>query len=174
MTDVGEIRRVYAYLAESRRRFLETFRTVGWERFAEDRRVSWGSMLAVFLHMLDVEEGWWQIALEGGALANTPDRKPVDYRDIEAVVADNDRVTTLTRARLARLSDSDLVRSVTFDASEPLTRRFDRIVQHAAVDEIAHLGEFVAMLWQIDVAPPFVDWLDFDVDPEIPPGTGAR
>ncbi len=162
MTDPDGVRQIYEYLIESRRRFLETFRSIGWDRFTEDRDASWGSMLAIFLHMLDDEEGWWQIARNGGSLASTPDRKPGDYADFDAVAADNARVAALTRTRLAALSEADLARSVTFEAGESLTRPFDQIVRHAAIDEIAHLGEFVALLWQIDVAPPFVDWLDYE------------
>ncbi len=156
-----DLRRRYEYLIESRRRFLATFREIGWTKFSEDRGASWGSMLGIFLHMLDVEEGWWQIALQGGALADTPDRKIADFGTFEEVAQENERVGSLTRARLDGLRAEDLPRSVTFQAGEPVTRSVERILEHAAVDQVAHLGEFVCLLWQLDVRPPFVDWLDF-------------
>jgi uncharacterized damage-inducible protein DinB len=50
---------------------------------------------------------------------------------------------------------------VEFRAPEKLTRSFERIVLHAFVDELAHVGELVCLLSQLDSTPPFVDWLDF-------------
>jgi uncharacterized damage-inducible protein DinB len=70
----NEVSEFFEYLIETRRRFLDRLRGVVWEEMTKDRRASWGSMLAVFLHLLDDEEGWWQIALEGGSLAEVPDR----------------------------------------------------------------------------------------------------
>ena len=42
-----------------------------------------------------------------------------------------------------------------------MTRSFERIVLHAFVDELAHVGELVGLFWQMDVEPPFIDWIDF-------------
>ena len=42
-----------------------------------------------------------------------------------------------------------------------MTRSFERIVLHAFVDELAHVGELVCLFWQMDVEPPFIDWIDF-------------
>ena len=159
-----EIRQQFEYLIDSRARFLETFRTIGWAEFSKHRGATWGSMLAIFLHMLDDEEGWWQIARNGGSLAETPDRRPEAYRDFRQLSDDNARVGRLTRSRLAELSIDDLSRTVEFEARTPLSRTFERIVMHAWVDEVAHLGEFVCLLWQMGVVPPFLDWLDYHVE----------
>ncbi|HTT72808.1 MAG TPA: DinB family protein [Thermoplasmata archaeon] len=156
-----EVRGFYEYLFETRAVFLDRFREIGWEAFAKPRGASWDSMLAIFLHLLDVEEGWGQIAVRGGALAETPDRKPAAYPGFEAVAADNVRVTELTRTRLAGLDDAALARPVEFLADLPLTRTVERIWQHAFFDELAHVGELIALLWQLDVRPPYVEWLDF-------------
>lgn len=110
--------------------------------------------------MLDNEEGWWQIALKGGLLSETPDRKPGDYTNFDHLAEDNARVGALTRSRLEKLSEADLARSVVFQAREKETRGFERIVMHAFVDQLAHVGELVCLLWQMDVEPPFIDWLD--------------
>jgi uncharacterized damage-inducible protein DinB len=159
-----EVRELFEYLIETRSRFLEKCRALGWTEFAKNRGATWESMLAIFLHMLDNEEGWWQIALQGGSLAETPDRKPADYANFDAVATDNERVGALTRSRLSKLSEADLARSVDFRARDTITRSFERIVLHAFVDEVAHVGELVCLLWQVGIEPPFIDWLDYRTD----------
>jgi uncharacterized damage-inducible protein DinB len=117
-----DVRQQFEYLIETRRRFLTKFRQIGWVEFTKARGATWDSMLAVLLHILDDEEGWWQIASQGGSLAETPDRKPDRYANLDQVEEDNARVSTLTLARLEKLTDEDLGRSVTFAAGETITR----------------------------------------------------
>ncbi len=157
----AEVSEMFEYLIETRSRFLDSFRKIGWGEFTKDRGATWGSLLSIFLHSLDDEEGWWQIALKGGSLSEAPDRKPGDYGDFDQVAKDNARVAALTRFRIAELNEQELGRSVTFEAGTKLTRTFERILFHAFTDEVAHVGEFVCLLWQMKLEPPFVDWLDF-------------
>jgi uncharacterized damage-inducible protein DinB len=81
--NVAEIRERFDYLAETRSRFLETFGKVGWDKFSKDRGASWGSMLGIFLHILDVEEGWLLYRAKKGTAAGEPDRKVTDYHSFE-------------------------------------------------------------------------------------------
>ena len=157
----SEVRAQFEYLIDTRARFLPTFEQLGWKEFQRDREASWGSMLGIFLHILDVEEGWWQIATRGGATSETPDRKTGDYSNFEQVKEDNERVGSLTRARVAHLTEADLKRTVDFRWPEPVSRPFDQIVTHAWVDEVAHVGELICLLWQLNIKPPYLDWIDY-------------
>jgi uncharacterized damage-inducible protein DinB len=121
----SEVRAQFEYLIDTRARFLPTFEQLGWKEFQRDREASWGSMLGIFLHILDVEEGWWQIATRGGATSETPDRKTGDYSSFEQVKEDNERVGSLTRTRVANLTEADLNRTVDFRWPEPVSRPFD-------------------------------------------------
>lgn len=49
---------MYEFLVESRERFLDKFRGLGWDEVAVDRGATWNSMLGIFVHLLDVEESW--------------------------------------------------------------------------------------------------------------------
>jgi uncharacterized damage-inducible protein DinB len=156
-----EIREQFEFMIETRERFLEKFRELGWEEFTKRRGATWDSMLGIFLHMLDVEEGWWQIATRGGSTAETPDRKPADYSTFARLVEDNASVGALTRSRLEQLSAADLERTVEFFWPQPARRKFEKIVMHAWIDELAHVGELVCLLWQLDVKPPILEWIDY-------------
>ncbi len=164
--DAKDLRDFYEYLIDSRSRMLEKARSLGWAEFSRDRGATWGSMLLVYLHMLDVEEAWLQVAdRRGGTAAESPDRKAGDYRDFDAVAADSRKVDALTRSRLARLQDSDLGVEIEFFWPEKLVRTYERLAVHAFVDEVAHLGELVCLFWQSGVEPPFIDWLDYRLPP---------
>jgi len=157
-----ELREMFDYLIDTRARVLDHGRALGWEEFSRDRGASWGSMLGIFLHLLDDEEGWLQIATQGGSVVDTPDRKPSAYVSLDQVAEDNARVGALTHARLAPLSDADLERTVEFWwPEETVHRSFEKIALHAFVDELAHVGELICLSWQLDVKPPYLDWIDY-------------
>ena len=157
-----DLQEIFEYLSDSRSRFLESFRKLGWAEFARDRGGSWGSMLLIFLHMLDDEEGWLQCAARGRSMREAPDRKPVAYAGFDDLLADNASVGAATRAYLAQLSEEDLHREVEISHGSGSDRRtVERIIRHAFIDELAHLGELVGFLWQVQVEPPFIDWLDY-------------
>lgn len=160
--DVEDLLALAAYLRDSRARFLATFRDLGWNEFTRDRGASYGSPLAIVLHMLDDEEGWLQYAARGRSIVGGPDRKPGDYRSFDQVAADDLRVGDGTRQFLEGLRGTDLAREVEFAETDRVSRYpLEKIVTHALVDEVAHLGELVCLLWQLDVKPPYLDWLDY-------------
>jgi uncharacterized damage-inducible protein DinB len=159
-----DMRDRFDYLIDTRAKFLETFRSIGWEAFARDRGASWGSMLGIFLHVLDDEEGWLQYGARQGSILNGPDRKIPDYHDFDQLSSDNSKVAELTRSYLETLSDNDLSREIMLQLPDGIyRRRISKILEHAAVDELAHVGECICLLWQLDVKPPYIDWLDYRV-----------
>ena len=91
----------------------------------------------------------------------TPDRKVADCASFEPPAPDNARAGSLTRDRLRGPNDTDLARSVSFRWPEPVSRSFEKIARHAAVDELAHVRELVCLLWPLDVQPPHIDEIDF-------------
>ncbi len=162
--NVVEMRERFDYLIETRSKFLVTFQSIGWEAFSKDRGATWGSMLGIFLHILDDEEGWLQHGAKIGSVLGAPDRKTQDYNGFEKLTADNSKVDELTKAYLATLNDQDLDRMIELGVSDGIYRRkVSKILEHAFMDELAHVGEWICLLWQLDVKPPYIDWLDFRV-----------
>ena len=160
--NTSEVQERFEYLIESRSRFLETFRKIGWPEFSKDRGATWGSMLGIFLHILDDEEGWLQYGAKTGSVIGSPDRKVPDYDSFDRLEEDNSRVAMLTRTYLATLTEESLDREISLRLPDAVFRRkVSKILEHAAVDELAHVGEWVCLLWQLDVKPPFIDWLDY-------------
>jgi uncharacterized damage-inducible protein DinB len=161
---IKETSQRFEYIIETRQRFLQTFRQIGWQSFVQDRGASWGSMLGIFLHILDDEEGWLQYGAKKGSILDGPDRKIQDYRDFDQLSKENCKVSEFTRSYLGSLSDDDLDREIDIELNDGVYRRkISKILEHSAVDELAHIGEWICLLWQLDVKPPYIDWLDFKV-----------
>jgi uncharacterized damage-inducible protein DinB len=159
-----EMRERFDYMIETRAKFLETFRSIGWDAFTQDRGATWNSMLGIFLHVLDDEEEWLQYGAKRGSILDGPDRKVADYHDFDKLSKDNSFVGKLTQTYLASLSDADLDREIDLKLNDGVYRRkVSKILMHAWVDELAHIGELICLLWQLDVKPPYIDWLDYRV-----------
>jgi uncharacterized damage-inducible protein DinB len=154
--EVGEL---FEYLIDTRAKLLTKFRRLGWEKFVENREASWGSMLGIFLHILDVEDCWLHYAFHGLAIDQLKPPEPATFQQ----VADyNSMISAKTKALFANLSDADLWKDVQFKESKGFTRRVGlKIVMHAFIDELAHIGELMCLLWQLDSEPPYIDWLDY-------------
>ena len=152
-----DVQELFEYLIESRPKFLDSFRWLGWDEFAKD-----GSELGFHAGDLSPPTG------RRGGLAAVPPargrslidatrRKKEDYSSFEHVAADSTRVGAQTRSFLASLTQTELTTEVEFQLpNETMRRTRETIAMHAFVDELAHVGEFVCLLWQLDVKPPFL------------------
>jgi uncharacterized damage-inducible protein DinB len=121
--NVEEIRVHFQYLIDTREKFLETFGNLGWDQFKNDRGATWGSILGVFIHILDNEEGWLQYGARRGTVEGSPDRKIADYHDFKQLEEDNSNVGKLTISFLSTLKDEDLDQEIDLHLSDGVYRR---------------------------------------------------
>jgi uncharacterized damage-inducible protein DinB len=82
---------------------------------------------------------------------------------LKKLAIENSKVNVLTQAYLSTLQDRDLDLGIVvkFPDGVLLERKLSKILVHAAVDELAHIGELICLLWQLDVEPPYIEWLDY-------------
>jgi uncharacterized damage-inducible protein DinB len=65
---------------------------------------------------------------------------------------------------VANLNDAALAKEVEFKETVGTTRRtVSKVMMHAFVDELAHVGELICLLWQLNVKPPYIDWIDYQL-----------
>ena len=153
----SDISRLYEYVILSRRKFFEQFRALGWEEFVRNREASWNSLQGVFVHLLEVEDSWLHYDIAGKPWP-FGDREPSAFKNFDEVEQYERDLTRRTRKLLGGLNPEELRREIAFGKEKATV---EDIFIHAFIDEVAHLGEFVCLMWQIDVKPPFVDWIDF-------------
>jgi hypothetical protein len=65
--------------------------------------------------------------------------------------------------QLAKLPWEEVVKSRggSFDSLPSISVRVEDVLVHAALENIHHFGELIALLWQIDVEPPHMGWIGY-------------
>ncbi len=171
--DPSDFVHMYEFLIQPRERFLDKFRELGWDEVAVDRGATWNSMLGIFVHLLDVEESWlhypekpWpepspdlEKHVKRGA-DGTWDVNPLSFRTLEAVETYHRNVAERTSDLLGNMTRKALDQEFILEGNPELKAAMKHILMHSFVDEMAHLGELDCLLWQMDVDPDWLSWLD--------------
>lgn len=172
--DPSDFVRMYQFLVEARERFLGKFRQVGWEEIVTDRGATWDSMLGIFLHALDVEESWLHSSNKPSPEPSADLEKhvtrdeegsweinPFSFKTLEALEEYHRSVVATTNELLESLAPQNLEEEFILEWTEGGKKAtLEHILLHTFVDEVAHLGELDCLMWQLDVDPEWLSWLD--------------
>lgn len=151
--EASDLTQLFEYIADSRRRFLTAFRELGWEEVSKNRGATHHSMHGIFMHMLEVEDSYLHYDIPGIPWPHG-ERDPIVFDTFGKMEAYDQDVVARTRAFFARLTSDDLGREVAIpDWGEKTS--MEHVLLHTFLDEMAHLGELVGLMWQMDVEPPF-------------------
>lgn len=149
-----DIKDIFEYNWYCRRKFLEGWETLPWEKLVKDRGASFGSLRNIFLHSVGAEQFWLR------RLARRREAKRCDYdrefKDLESMRKYVHEVEAESRAYLSKLKTGDLDRIF---AKRVI--RVEDVLMHVVEEEIHHRGELLGLMWQIDVEPPLKDWFDW-------------
>jgi uncharacterized damage-inducible protein DinB len=90
-------------------------------------------------------------------------KSPEEFHDMDSIKKRARETESKTKAYLAKLTPEELERKVDFSrpGMPPMIVRVEDILIHAALENIHHFGELIAMLWQMDVEPPHMGWLGY-------------
>jgi len=95
--------------------------------------------------------------LQGARAPKQP--KAASFKSFRNVESFEEKVTVKTRALLAKMRAGDLKSEVTFWPQHRRKSPVENVLLHVFIDEVAHLGELICMMWQKDVKPPYQSWL---------------
>ena len=153
------ISELYAYACRVRRRFAEKLSELPWAKVDRNREASFYSMKNILLHMVDNED-WivnWVIPGRGGEYVR---RKWAEYTSMETVLTHLEEVERKTRAWLLSMDEEELKRKVKLTLSSGA--EFDLAVEECLIqsftEQIYHMGELIALMWQDNVEPPQMQW----------------
>ena len=122
-------------------------------------------MLGVYVHILEVEDSW----LHHDAMGIPwpfGDRDPSVFASFDEVEVYDRELAQKTRMLMQNLTSEALTRLVSFEwRSRRVKSSIENILMHVFVDELAHLGELVCLMWQLDVKPPWTDWIEGRYEP---------
>ena len=157
------------FVHELREDFFEQAAKLGWKEFTKDRGVSMHSFRDLFLHLAYVEEQHVTEFCEGRPtpwMSEVMDIPKDRYLSIAAVRRRLKEVTTLGDRRFPKWNTpEELARPAVWVASAnevesyPLRLTRDSALAQCLTEQLLHLGEVEAMLWQMDITPPSTFWV---------------
>jgi uncharacterized damage-inducible protein DinB len=163
------VRELHEYSSTVRRAFLEKLATLPWETVTKNREASYYSMKDIMLHMIDNEE----MVVSGQVLKTkqltmVPNRSLTivqgardwdEYTDVQMIREHLDEVEEKTRAYLDKADEKELARRVDFTVrSGTFDLSVEECLMQSFTEQLYHMGELIALLWQEDIEPPKMQW----------------
>jgi uncharacterized damage-inducible protein DinB len=144
-----------------RHKYLETLSKLPWEDVVKDRGASFPSLRDIYLHMIFVVDAYINYVLQGNP--NYPSVNYNEYESIEKVTKYLEQVESKANAYLSKVTPEELAKNIERkqkDGSTSLIPVEDMLLD-LFQEETHHRGELLALLWQMDVAPPHVGFIKF-------------
>lgn len=153
-------RKLFEYSQALRDRYLERVAALPWEEIIRSRGASFDSLRNILLHTVDAEDRLVNYIIPGKA-KEWVSRSPDDFPDMDSIRKRAREVESKAKAYLGKMDSAELERKVEMPRRIPsITVRVEDILVHAALENIHHFGELIALLWQIDQEPPHMGWID--------------
>lgn len=154
-----EIIELYEYSSRVRRAFAEKLTQLPPEMVTKNREASFYTMKNILLHMVDNEDWIVNWVIPGKAQAYVR-RKWETYIDMAAVVKHLNEVEEVTRTYMKGLTPNDFSRRVNFVLSSGQTFNLsvEECLFQSFTEQLYHIGELIALLWQDNVEPPKMQW----------------
>lgn len=159
----AQAREIFAYNVRLFDRFVRRVRRLPWRAVRRRREIGHQSIFQTLVHVLNVHEVWVGYILPGRSsdaelerLFADPTRRPKDWRAFRVYEA---RVWRLVHDYLARVTPSEMRRPVKVFWMPGRYVVSDGLLQ-ATFEQAQHLGEIIAALWQDDIEPPPMTWIE--------------
>lgn len=160
-SEVETFRAWFAYLADTRRAYIETLAKLPAVELTRDRGASYPTLLDIFAHSQGALYYW----MKGCATFPFPAQEGDDNAppSIDVLRKDETYVQTQIQRVMAELTEANLSRTIVREKGA----RQDHTCQipvrealwHLVEEELQHRGELNALLWQIDVEAPITNWI---------------
>jgi len=154
-----DIKTLNAYSSRVRRKFLAKVSSLGWEQAIMNREASHYSLIGIMLHMIDNEHWIVNVVIPGRPETERKKHLPNEFAGFEEVEALLSEVEARTKLYLEGVDAMELSRKVKFtlfpDADNMTVEEW---LFQTFTEQLYHLGEMIALLWQDDVEPPPMQW----------------
>ncbi len=148
--------------ARARRRYLHALLRLSPVEREKDRGASFGSMHAIFVHVLDDFLWWFEYVPQDRQSEYVAlDARTIDVAGLQRTSRRIDRVTSrlLTALTAGGLGRRCVINGVGGDGRPYHAElRLADILWHMHEEELQHLGELNALFWQMDIDPPSIAW----------------
>src|SRR5207245_553151 len=160
MTTTAGLRSIYQYNWRVLRDYGEALAKLPRDELVKNREATHGSMKNIFHHILSVHDGWLNVTAQGVSADPVMREKDFDeVRSMESLRGYMEKIIAKEKRFLSKLTDKALDRGVQPEwKTRPHPLR-DALMQ-VIFEQAHHTGELIALLWQIDVEPPEMTWID--------------
>jgi uncharacterized damage-inducible protein DinB len=150
---------LHQYSSRVRSSFANKLAELPWSEVEKNREASFCSMKNALLHMIDNEE-WivnWVIHNKSKDYVR---RKSEEYTSMKMILNHLEEVEEKSRQYFTKLDDSELSRRVKFTTStgQTLDLAVEECLFQSFTEQIYHLGELIASLWQDNIEPSKMQW----------------
>jgi len=154
-----KITELYEYASRVRRSFVEKLSELPPETLTKNSEASFYTMKNIMLHMIDNEDWIVNWVIPGKSQAYVR-KKWEEYVDMAAVLNHLNAVENGTRSYLKGMTEESFRKRVNFVLSSG--KAFDLSVEECLfqsfTEQLYHLGELIALLWQENIEPPKMQW----------------
>ena len=151
---------LYDYSSRVRHRFANKLSQLPWDEVTRNREASFYSMRNILIHMIDNEDWIVNWVIQGKSQEYKREKKSDDYQSMKEIFDHLDQVEARTKDYLKRASNNEFERRVNFVLSSG--KSFDLSVEECLfqsfTEQLYHLGELIALLWQENIEPPSMQW----------------
>ena len=143
------------------RKYLEALSKISWEDVIKDRSASFPSLRDIMLHVIAVTDSYINYVQTG--TMDFPDLDYNEYDSIEKVTAYLEQEETNVNAYLSKVTPEELSRDVEIKRRDGSTLKMpvEQMLLDLFQEDTHHRGEFIALLWQLDVEPPHMGFTQF-------------
>jgi len=154
--------KLFEYSQALRNRYLEQIASLPWAKAVESRGASFDCLRDILLHTIDAEDRLVNYVIPGRTKDWIP-RKSDEFQDIDSIRKRAREVESKAKAYVANLKPEDLEKKVELPRKDmpTISVQVEDVLAHAALENIHHFGELIALLWQIDVEPSHMGWIGY-------------
>ncbi|TLZ53292.1 MAG: DinB family protein [Methanobacteriota archaeon] len=170
MMSVADFQSIYAYNWQVLRDYAAALSKLPETELTKNREATHESLKNIFHHILSVHDGWLNVTVQRASA--DPVVREMDFDEVRSMDVLRDYMEKIIKKEegfFVTLSDRDLGRPVQPEwKTRPHALR-DALLQ-VTFEQAHHLGELIALFWQMDVEPPEMTWIDVGLAMKGDPG----
>ena len=143
-----------------RRGYLKKLAELPWNEIVKDRGASFPSIRDIFLHTVNAEDLLVNHVAQGKPMESHP-KDYSEFTDIHQIEARVSEVEEKADAYLKTLTQKELERKVSMPWRKSVLLEVNDVLITLAFEDIYHMGELNALMWQSDIEPPWLSWAAF-------------
>lgn len=160
MTTAADFRSIYEYNWRVLRDYCDALAKLPKDELLKNREATHESLKNIFHHILSVHDGWLNVTAQGASA--DPSMREKDFDEVQSMDELRgymEKIIAKEGRFLAKLTDKDLDRGIQPEWKTRAHPIRDSLLQ-VTFEQAHHLGELIALFWQMDIEPPEMTWID--------------